>query len=295
VIKTNVLPPMLLLCLGITWSLGYVIVRYCTTHGVQPLGYAFWQSVGPAILLTGTCFILKQRIPTSRPYLFFYLSAALIGIALPNANMYFSSQHLPAGILAVVINTVPIMTYLFALLFREERFDIKRFIGVLFAFGGLLILSRPDHALTDYTTHWIAIALLSPIGFSLCAVYVSKRSPEKDYTTTIAAGMLCAASCWLIPVVLLSGQFHAFSWPLHTVDKLLLIEILLSSLGYFLFFQLLKRAGAVYYSLVGGIVSLIGLFWGWLFFHERLNPHEGIAVTLIIVGVLIVSLVKRIR
>ena len=45
----------------------------------------------------------------------------------------------------------------------------------------------------------------------------------------------------------------------------------------------------MYYSLVSGVVSIVGVIMGYLFFHERLMIAQLIAVIIIIVGVLLVS------
>jgi len=72
-------------------------------------------------------------------------------------------------------------------------------------------------------------------------------------------------------------------------EQLLLAEVLLSSAGYWLFFQLLKTAGPVYYSLVGGIVAIAGLLWGKLLFTETLTLVQIVGVAAIVVGIVLVS------
>lgn len=291
---------LLLISLGITWSLAYSIARYCTTHGVHPLGYTFWQSIGPAIVLTILCLIKKIPIKLNPKILFFYLLSSLIGIAIPNANMYYSASQLPSGILAVIINTAPIMTYLLAMGFKTEKFSIKKSFGVLLAIIGIYIIANPSNLSLDIDqASWVLRALITPFCFALCAVYIAKYRPDNCDSLALSAGMLWGASLWLTPIVFSQHHFYPlisylnssidFSFP----QKLIILEILLSSLGYWLFFQLLQKAGAIYYSLVAGIVAIAGLFWGWLFFQESL---EGLAIYgtgFIIVGILIVSLLKK--
>src|SRR5580704_18054035 len=108
----------LLLLLGFIWGTGYSIARFATTNGVPPLGYSFWQSLGPAILIGLLSRTGKSNIKISGPHLRYYLICGLTGIVIPNTNMYFASPHLPAGLLAVIVNTVPVMAYPIALLAR---------------------------------------------------------------------------------------------------------------------------------------------------------------------------------
>lgn len=279
-----------LVLLGAIWSLGFSIARYCTTNGVHPLGYAFWQSLGPAILLTILCKCLRIPIFNHRSYFIFYLFASLVGIAIPNANMYFAASQLPSGILAVIINVSPIMTYLLALAFKEESFNPRRFIGVICAVLGIIMMIRPSGEVTASMIPWLLSALLTPISFALCAVFVAKYRPTNSHSLGLAAGMLWGSTIWLLPVVFLGHHFYTLSHGFSRTEQLLLAEVLLSSAGYWLFFQLLKNAGPVYYSLVGGVVAVAGLLWGKLLFGEILSITQMAGVLGIVLGIILVSL-----
>ena len=287
---------LLLLSLGVTWSLAYSIARYCTTHGVHPLGYTFWQSLGPAVLLTLLCFAKKVPITLNLKTLFFYLFSSLIGIAIPNANMYYSAGQLPSGILAVVINTAPIITYLLAISLKTEKLSIKKSFGVMLAIAGIYLIANPSYfSLNISNAYWILRALMTPLCFALCAVYIAKYRPENCDSLALSAGMLWGATLWLAPIVLNPhhSYFYSFNFNFNLQEQLIIIEILLSSLGYWLFFQLLQKAGAIYYSLVAGVVAIAGLFWGWMFFHESLHGFAFFGVGLIIAGILAVSLLPE--
>jgi drug/metabolite transporter (DMT)-like permease len=135
--------------------------------------------------------------------------------------------------------------------------------------------------------------LLTPISFALCAVFVAKYRPEKSHSLGLAAGMLWGSTAWLLPFMFVGHHFYALNHGFSLTEKLLLMEILLSSAGYFLFFQLLKNAGAVYYSLVGGVVAVAGLFWGKWFFTETLSLMQVVGIVAIILGIILVSRNKR--
>lgn len=282
-----------LIALGTVWSLGFSIARYCTTHGVHPLGYAFWQSLGPAVLLTILCRCLHIPIFNHRSYFVFYLFASLVGIAIPNANMYFAASQLPSGILAVIINVSPIMTYLLALAFKEESFNTRRFIGVICAVLGIIIMIKPSGDITASMIPWLLSALLTPISFALCAVFVAKYRPANSHSLGLAAGMLWGSTLWLLPIVFWGHHFYSLNHGFSRTEQLLLAEVLLSSAGYWLFFQLLKNAGPVYYSLVGGIVCIAGLIWGKLLFGEILTGLQMVGVAGIVLGIVLVCQTKK--
>jgi drug/metabolite transporter (DMT)-like permease len=284
------LPLLLLLSLGLLWGTGYSIARFAVTNGVNPMGYSFWQSLGPAILITLLALFKKGSFSLSKQHCHYYLICGLTGIAFPNTNMYFAAQHLPAGLLAVIVNTVPIMAYVMALIAGLERYSFIRFVSVLLALTGLMFMLLPKTSLpSPDMLPWVLSALLTPVSFAFCSVYITKYRPTGTHSLSLAAGTLIFSSLLLAPFVVLTGNFYTPHLPFSAPDWVILLEIILSSLGYVVFFKLLKIAGPVYYSFVDTIVAVTGLTWGYLLFGEKLNIWTAAAVTCIIISLTMIS------
>jgi drug/metabolite transporter (DMT)-like permease len=285
----------LLFILGLIWGSGYSIAHYATTHQVASLGYSFWQSLGPSIFLVCLgLFFPHHRLSFSWPSLRYYAVLGLFGIAFPNSLMYLASPHLPAGLLAVVVNTVPIFTFLLAISLGIEGFQWFRALGVILTFIGLILLSWPGNLIfTLSQTHWIWLSLLVPVSFAAMAIFAVKYRPKNTSDLTIACGMLVFSTIFVAPVTFYHHDFYALHFPLQSQDWAIILEIVLSSISYIILFKILQMAGAIFYSLVGGMVSLTGLFWAWIFFHEGLNIESGAAALLIIIGIVIVAYQKR--
>lgn len=293
--KHNLSNLSLLLLLGLIWGSGYVISKYCVTHGVMPLGYAFWQSLGPAIALI--IIGIFRKVPSIRfekKYLGYYLVCGILGIAIPNTLIYFTAQHLPAGIIGVVVNVVPILVYPIALLCKQEIFKGWRILGVLLGIIGVMMIVIPH---TNFTTDagipWIILILLTPICFACCAVFIAMYRPVPSDSLGLSTGMLIVSSLVLTPIVFSQHAFYGFQWPFTIPNDLIVLETILSTTGYVIFFLLIKRAGPVYYSLVSGVVALTSLFWGWIIFHETLNLLTTFAVVLILMAIGIMTWVSH--
>jgi drug/metabolite transporter (DMT)-like permease len=116
--------------------------------------------------------------------------------------------------------------------------------------------------------------------------------PDDSSSLSLATGMLVASAIMVTPLVLDMHEFYpltSFSLP----NLAVILEIILSSIGYIIFFQLLKLAGAVYYSLVGCVVAITGLFWGWIMFGEVLHLWIALAVVFIIAALFMVTLLQK--
>lgn len=289
-----------LLLLGFIWGSGYSIARYATTHGVPPLGYSFWQSLGPTvflILIGCKQKKIKKNICASfkSTYFPFFFLCGLLGIAIPNSNMYYTAAHLPAGMLAVLVNTVPLFVYPIACAFKQESFSIERIIGVLVGFFGIVYLIFPFHSLTQLPemfqmTRWAWLTLLSPLCFALCAVYISHARPSSVGIYAASIGMLATSTLFLAPFVWFHHDFYSLLPPFDLPKYVVMLEIVLSSIGYLLFFYLIEYAGSVYYSLTGSVVCLTGIFWGYLLFGETIGQTQIVAILMIISAILIISL-----
>lgn len=283
-------PLILLLCLGLTWGTSFSIARFAMESGITPLGYLFWQTAGPACLLFLLIFLIQKK-----PFVFkinqltFYSITGLFGILLPNYVMFTTATHVPSGILGLIVNTSPIITYLLSLTFLIEKFQLSRFFGILFAFLGLYILFVPKtNFIINISTFWILVSFLTPLFLALSTIFIVKFKPDQTNSLELACGMLIAASVIIIPITILKGEFHSLTkWTIP--NAVVLLEIGLSSLGFVLFFELLRVSGPVYYSLVSCLVALSGLGWGYLVFHETLIGLEIISILLIIFAIYLVG------
>lgn len=277
----------LLILLGFTWGSGYILAKFAMSNGVPPLGYAFWQSLGPALLLSTMCFCTKKHPLFYPSYWPFFLICGLIGIAIPNTNMYFISNHLPAGLLAVIVNIVPLLVYPLALIVGQERFDPWRFLALFIGMIGIMLIV--GGSATGLFSKWTLFALISPLAFALCSIYIGAKQSHGLNSLQAASGMLLAASLILFPLVISQHAYYSLLGPITMVKKGIILEIILSSLGYLLFFNLIRIAGPVYYSLTGGIVSITGLFWGYLMYGEVPSFIQSIASALVISAIFLLS------
>ncbi len=288
--KTPFYPLLLLICLGLTWGTSFSIARFAMESGITPLGYLFWQTVGPALLLyIIISFIQKKIFILQQKQIFFYFITGLLCILLPNYIMFKSALHIPSGTLGLIVNTSPIITYILSIVFIIEKFEFKRFIGIMCGFLGLYVLFSSQLQLNaSIQTPWILFAFLTPIFLAFSTIYVVKFKDDQINSLELSCGMLIAAATLTIPLTFLYHEFH----PITTItlpNMIILLEILLSSLGFVLFFELLRISGPVYYSLVSCIVALSAFGWGFLVFGESLHGNEAFAVLLTVFAIYLVS------
>jgi len=278
-----------LLLVGTLWGATFSVAKVALSNGVGPFAYGFWQSSGSGLVLLALLTLRGERMPLGRRHLLFFLMTGSLGLAVPNVNFYIIIQHVPVGLMAVVITTAPMITFLLALLFGIEHLRWLRMAGLGLGFAGALILVLPSLGSGDGLGFWIVLGFLTPFAYSLNSILTARFRPPGGSALVFAAGMML--SCGLIqgPIMLALGQGWAPSLSPGVAELAIAVQIVISALGYVTFFHLVRVAGPVFFSQVGYIVTLTGILWGFFLFHERLETTVYLAAGVIFAGLALVN------
>lgn len=283
----------LLLALGFIWGTGPVINKFAISKGVSPVGYTFWQFIGPAILLS-TIAIIKKQLRISREHIQYYFICGLVGLAIPNTILHICAPYLPAGLLPIIINMVPIIIYPLALISGQEKFYPSRLFGIIIGMFGIMLLLSPNINLPSQNTiPWAMLAFVTPVCFAITALFINPYKPKNTSPLSFAAGMLIAATIFLTPLMLYIKAFYPITIPFNLADYAITMRILMHCLGYIIFFTIINKAGPVFYSLVSGVVIINGLLWGYIVFDETLSMLSLLAITAILLAIIIMNFSHR--
>lgn len=281
---------LLLLILGTIWGSGYSLAKYATTHGITPLNYSFWQCLGPVLVLSIVNLIYREKSIFKKEYFFFFLISGALGLAIPNAIMYNMAPRLPSGILSIIINIVPVITFALTVGLGLNRFSWKMFWAVFLTMLGLGLILLPNiWPVRGHLLPYMLVSLSVPCCFSGYAIYIQSYRHQGMSARVMALGMLSSATLLQAPFII---YFHQFYW-FHVIptlpDLAVILEIILSSLGYIILFKLINRAGANYYSLVPAVVVMVGVLWGKLFFHEVITIYIFGSLICIVMGIILAT------
>lgn len=278
-----------ILVVGTLWGTSFSLSKFAIGAGVPPLGYAFWQCFGAGITLLAVQRLRGGRMPLGRRYLGFYLLTGAFGIGAPNVNFYLVIGHIPAGLMAIVITTAPMITFLMALAAGLERFRWLRMVGILLGLVGVLLLVAPGAEGGGFNS-WVLIGLLTPFFYAIGSICTAKFRPTGLTAPQAAAGMMLAAACLQFPFMLGLGQAYAPLPAPDWRDLAILTHVSVSTIAYITYFHLVRVAGPVYFSQVGYVVTLTGILWGMVFFGERLDHTIWIATGVLLAGIALVNL-----
>lgn len=284
---------LLMLTVGSMWGLTFSFAKAASEAGIEPIAYGFWQTTGAGSVLLLGCLLRRQGLRFDRRHLAYYLTCGFLSLAVPNLILQTVIGHVPAGVAAVIVTTVPLLTYAVAMAAKLETFAGLRAFGLLAGFLGVLVLVVPKASLPQPTmAGWVAFGFLAPLFYAIGNVYVAVRRPGSS-ALPLAAGMLWGAAFWQAPVVWLTGSFHPLTLPFSFGEWGVIGQIAVSSLASILYFDIIRRAGPVFFSQVAYVVTLSAILWAMAIFGERHSALVWAAAALIACGVAMVNWRRR--
>ena len=280
----------MLVAMGLGWGATQPLGKIAVSTGHKQYGLIFWQLVIGVVLL-GTILILqRKRIPVTKATLWFALLITVIGTIIPNSTFYYSVVHLPAGIMSILISTVPLMAFPVALMLGMDHFSLGRMAGLACGLIGVALIALPSASLPDAAmAAYLPIAMIGPLFYAFEGNYVAKfGTAGMDAVQAMCLASIIGAMI-MLPVAIASGQWIDPLLPWGRAEAALLAGSVVHNLCYCAYIWLAARAGAVFAAQTSYIVTGTGVIWAMLILGERFSPWVWAALCVMLLGLFLVQ------
>ena len=189
----------LLFAFGMTWGLTIPLTKIAVSTGHKPLGLIFWQLFIVTITLSLISIVRRVGLILNRRTLIYFLVIGLVGTIFPNSFSYLAATHLPAGVMGIVIASVPMFSLGIALGLRFERPSLVRGMGVLLGAGAVILLIGPETSLPDPSKAvFVFVALVAPFCYGAEGHYIAARAPAEvdPIATLLGASAIGCVIAW---------------------------------------------------------------------------------------------------
>ena len=275
---------------GLAWGSTQTLGKIAVSTGHQHFGLIFWQLAIGAVFLGLITLIQRKSVPLTRATLGFSVVIAVIGTIIPNSAFYYAVAHLPAGIMSIIISTVPLLAFPIALAIGMDRFSLPRLVGLLCGLAGVALIALPQASLPEIgMAAFIPIALIGPLFYACESNLVGRygtagMDPLQAMFLTSAVGMMLA-----LPLALGSGQWINPLAGFGPPEMALVASSLVHALAYSGYLWLAARAGAVFAAQTGYIVTATGVIWAIVVLDERYSGWVWAALVLMLFGLSLVQ------
>lgn len=283
-----------LFLIGMMWGTTIPLTKVAVSAGYRPLGIIFWQFVC-AILILGAVLLLRgERPPVTRKHLVYYCAIALIGTIVPNSFSILATSHLPAGIMSVLIATVPMFSLGVALAMGNERMRLTRVGGIVLGASALMLMALPEASLPD-PAKWpfLIVGLVAPLCYGLEGNVVARYAPRRVSSIAVLWSASVIGALIAGPLAWSSGQWIGIFRPWTAADWAVLGSSTAHAFAYSGYLWLVGLAGVVFTSQVSYVVTATAVAVSILFLGESYSAWVWLAMGLILAGLALVQPVGR--
>jgi len=228
-------------------------------------------------------------------------NAALVGILLPaigNGAVTLGTTHVPSGLVALMVATIPLWMALFAS-FGEGavRPSGRGLAGLVLGFAGIALLLGPalaDAAHADFPAAWALIPIVGALSWSWGSLWSRRvRMPASPLATT-GVGML-VGGVFLLLVSAGAGEFARFdparvTWA--SAGALAYLAVFGSVIGFSAYLYLLRTVPPGTVATYAFVNPVVAMALGWVFAHEKLAPRTLGAAALVVAAVALITTAK---
>ena len=217
----------------------------------------------------------------------FFSVAGMFAYIIPLSVEFIVAPKIEAGILTLIVSTVPVFTLIVIWIFRLLNVTIKLVIGTLSGLAGLLILFYGNNDNTSVSI-WTVYALIIPLSYAFDAIFMEKFWPRNLDSTQVAFGETTASLIFVILLSIFYGNkyYDHFQW--FTISSFWILAFV-TFIEVWLFFYILNKVGAVFVNLSSYLVMPAGFLWGFLIFGETFTFIKFISTLLICISIFMIA------
>ena len=281
---------LILIILGLGWGLSFTLGKIAITAGGTPIGLTFWQSLFSGLILLAYVFFRHGKIIIPKKMFLPIVIITFLSVVIPNIIFYACVEHLDAGVLSISVSVIPLFTYLIAMGLRMDKFKVRRVIGLITGFCALLILILPENSLPDKRDiPWVLLALNCALCYALENIYIDRLALQNFGPIRLVCAVSFVSAIITFFLSLVMDQFFI----LQPTNLYLFISTLglgfISATAYSIFIYLIGRAGSVFSSQVGYLVTFFGVVWGIIILGESHSVFVWISLAMIMMGIFLVQ------
>ena len=277
----------LFLSLSILWGTSFMAIK-AGLDFMPPVLFAALRYDVAGVLMLGFAAATTDywRPRTRADWTTVFVGATLI-IGLYNAFLFIGEQGVTSGVAAILVGMNPILSTVFSRLFLpNERLALVGLVGLACGFVGVGLVASPDpSSVLASDLVFPGFVLLAAVCVALGSVLVQRidggisSEGMVAWSNALGAVLLHAVSFGLPSETVAQGEFTFWA-----IVAILYLAVLASAVGYFIYFELLDRLGAIEINLVSYTAPVFAALSGWLVLDESLNLLSVVGFGAIFVG-----------
>ena len=232
--------------------------------------------------------MLGQKIQLNRGE---WTVVVIIGIsqnALYLAFNFIAMQWIEASLASIIASLLPLLVAAVCLVFLGEKTGFKGMLGLTVGFGGVLVIML-DKLSGSSASLGMILCLIGVAALAGATLYVGRVMSLNKNVVMIVGLQMLVGSITLFPFSLIFETWY-IEWSTIFILAFLYTTLVPGLLGTIIWFLLVKRVGPVRAATFHFLNPFFGVLVAALILAEPLSVRDGIGVTIIMAGILLVQL-----
>ena len=274
-----------LVLIAAIWALTFPLTKIAVLGGYRNFGIIFWSSTISVAVLGVLVRMRGLNLPLQPAALVRYFFVALFGTMLPSAASYTAAEHLPAGVIAVCMPMIPLLSLPLAISLGLDSATPVRLLGLALGVSGVLMITLPDASLPDSSqAAYVLLVLLAVLCYAIEGVGLGRLGRAGLDSVQLLLGASVLSFIVTLPIAVATGTFIIPVLPFSMADYAVLLSGLANTGAYVGYVWMVGRGGAVFASQVAYLVTGFGVLWSMALLGESYSIWIWGAFIVIIAG-----------
>lgn len=245
--------------------------------------------ISSGIILLPVAYRSFKKIPSNK--IFTVIMSGVLGSLLPAYLFCMAEQEIDSALAGVLNSLTPIFVIIIGALFFQMKTSAQKVLGIVIAFAGSLLLffSQPGFS-HNSNTWYVLMVVLATVMYGI-NVNLVHRYLGNIPSLQIASMALCLNAIPACIILYFSGffqlNFHVTGILVSTAYSIIL-GVFGTAIASVIFYMLIKKAGAVFSSMVTYVIPVVAIGWGILY-GEAVGWKQALSLVIILAGVYIAN------
>ncbi|MEC8940956.1 MAG: DMT family transporter [SAR324 cluster bacterium] len=272
------------------WSSAFTSAKIIVT-AASPLMVLSLRFLISGLLGIALARMLGQKIQLNKGE---WTVVVIIGIsqnALYLAFNFIAMQWIEAGLAAIIASLLPLVVAGVCWFFLGEKTGFIGMLGLTVGFGGVLVIML-DKLSGSSASLGMTLCLIGVAALAAATLYVGRMMSSNKNVLMIVGLQMLVGSITLFPFSLIFETW-SIEWSTSFLLAFLYTILFPGLLGTLIWFFLVRRIGPVKAATFHFLNPFFGVLVAAIILSEPLSLRDGIGVTIIMTGILLVQLSRK--
>jgi len=236
----------------------------------------------------------RHAVPLKQHDWLAVIALGLLGYYLSSFLDFLGLQYISAGLERLILFLYPTMTVILSALIYKRAIGRKVIAAMVLSYAGILLVFLHDVGMSQNNGVLLGAGLVfaSTLSYSSYLVGAGHAIARIGATRFTAYAMVVASVASLLQFGV-THPLSALDLPLRVYELSIAMAIFSTVLPVFLLSYAIKRIGSGNSSLIGSAGPVATIALAYVFLNERISLLQIAGSTLVLAGVIIVSLNSR--